>query len=59
MKKIMIKLDDKQGKQIIARQIAKEVKLLKQSDPDRELKEEIEKASLLDLKKYLEGKESF
>ncbi|GEM_PF-2501976 len=55
----MIKLDDKQGKQIIARQIAKEVKLLKQSDPDRELKEEIEKASLLDLKKYLEGKESF
>ena len=50
-------LDNKQfeetEKQIIARQIAKEVGLLKQYDPDKELKEEFEKASLYDLQKHL------
>jgi len=53
----MKKLDDEQfeetEKQIIARQIAKEVGLLKQYDPDKELKEEFEKASLYDLQKHL------
>ena len=59
----MKKLDDEQfeetEKQIIARQIAKEVALLKQYDPDKELKKEFEIASLHDLQKYLEEGESF
>ncbi len=53
----MKKIDDKQvveiEKQIIASQIVKEVELLKQYDPDKELKEEFEKASLYDLQKHL------
>jgi hypothetical protein len=35
-------------------QIAKEVALLKQFDPDKELKEEFEIISLHDLQKYLD-----
>jgi hypothetical protein len=53
----MMKPDNEQfeetEKQIIARQIAKEVRLLRQYDPDIELKEEFEKASLYDLQKHL------
>jgi hypothetical protein len=53
----MKKMDDKQvveiEKQIITSQIAKEVELLKQYDPDKELKEEFENASLYDLQKHL------
>jgi hypothetical protein len=53
----MKKIDDKRvveiEKQIIASQIAKEVELLKQYDPDKELKKEFEIASLHDLQKHL------
>jgi hypothetical protein len=38
----------------LAIQIAKEVELLKEFDPDKELKEEFEIASLYDLQKYLD-----
>ncbi len=34
--------------------MAEEVELLKQFDPDKELKEEFEIASLIDLQKYLD-----
>jgi hypothetical protein len=40
-------------KQIIDKQIAMETELLKQFDPDKELKKEFETASLHDLQKYL------
>jgi hypothetical protein len=38
----------------INEQLASEVKLLKESDPDKQLKEEFEIASLHDLQKYLD-----
>ena len=55
MKKIILKLwNELHNKdQRIARQMLKEVELLKLSDPDKELKEEFETASLHDLNKYL------
>jgi hypothetical protein len=50
-------LDNKQfeetEKHIMTSQIAKEVELLKQYDPDKELKEEFEMASLYDLQRHL------
>jgi hypothetical protein len=41
-------------KQITATQIAMEAELLKQFDPDKELKQEFEIVSLYDLQKYLD-----
>jgi len=41
-------------KQIIADQVARECKLLKEFDPDKKLKEEFKTASLHDLQKYLD-----
>jgi hypothetical protein len=46
--------DIETDKAVMAEQLAKEAELLKQSDPDRELKEIFEAASLQDLQKYLE-----
>ncbi|HEY8782641.1 MAG TPA: hypothetical protein VIM16_13535 [Mucilaginibacter sp.] len=43
-----------QAKKALEEQIVREVELLKQFDPDRELKEEFELASLHDLQKYLD-----
>jgi len=43
-----------QAKKALEEQIVKEVQLLKQFDPDKELKEEFELASLHDLQKYLD-----
>jgi hypothetical protein len=55
----MTKLDDKfledTEKKTGAVQIAIEMELLKQFDPDKELKEEFEIASLNDLQKYLDA----
>ena len=42
-----------QKRKALEEQIAHEVALLKEFDPDKELKEEFEKASLKDLKKHL------
>jgi metal-responsive CopG/Arc/MetJ family transcriptional regulator len=42
-----------QEKRLLEEQIVKEVQLLNQFDPDNELKEEFESASLSDLQKYL------
>jgi hypothetical protein len=58
MKRVLHKLNDKlpekTGKQLKNAQIKTEVKLLKQFDPDKGLKNEFETASLLDLQKYLD-----
>jgi hypothetical protein len=58
MKRVLHKLNDKlpekTSKQLKSAQIKTEVKLLKQSDPDKGLKKEFESASLLDLQKYLD-----
>jgi metal-responsive CopG/Arc/MetJ family transcriptional regulator len=43
-----------QAKKALEEQIIKEVQLLNQFDPDRELKQEFESASLHDLQKYLD-----
>jgi metal-responsive CopG/Arc/MetJ family transcriptional regulator len=43
-----------QEKKALEEQIVKEVQLLNQFDPDSELKEEFESASLSDLQKYLD-----
>ena len=43
-----------QMKKTLEEQIVKEVQLLKQLDPDRELKEETESASMRDLQTYLD-----
>lgn len=43
-----------QKRKSLEEQIIREVKLLKESDPDSELKEEFESASLHDLQKYLD-----
>ncbi len=41
-----------QKKKAIEEQLAREVKLLKENDPDKELKEEFQAASLYDLQKH-------
>ena len=43
-----------QAKKALEEKITKEVALLKQADPDTELKQEMELASLKDLKKHLD-----
>jgi metal-responsive CopG/Arc/MetJ family transcriptional regulator len=43
-----------QAKKALEEQIVREVQLLKQFDPDRELKEEFESVSIHDLQKYLD-----
>ncbi|MDB5089531.1 MAG: hypothetical protein JWR09_3525 [Mucilaginibacter sp.] len=43
-----------QKRKALEEQIAREVELLKQFDPDKELKEEFQSASLHDLQKYLD-----
>lgn len=42
-----------QKKKALEAQIVREVELLKQADPDKELKKDFESASLHDLQKYL------
>jgi metal-responsive CopG/Arc/MetJ family transcriptional regulator len=44
-----------QAKKALEEQIVREVQLLKDFDPDRELKDEFELASLHDLQKHLEA----
>jgi metal-responsive CopG/Arc/MetJ family transcriptional regulator len=43
-----------QKKRAMEEQLAKEVEMLKEHDPDKELKEEFQIASLYDLQKYLD-----
>jgi metal-responsive CopG/Arc/MetJ family transcriptional regulator len=43
-----------QKRKALEEQIAREVELLKQFDPDKDLKEEFQSASLHDLQKYLD-----
>ncbi|HEY5328177.1 MAG TPA: hypothetical protein VIJ27_14335 [Mucilaginibacter sp.] len=43
-----------QKRKALEEQIAREVELLKHFDPDKELKDEFESASLHDLQKYLD-----
>ena len=43
-----------QTKRALEEQIVREVQLLNEFDPDKELKEEFETASLYDLQKYLD-----
>jgi hypothetical protein len=49
----LLKSDEEKRKNL-EEQIANEVALLKEFDPDKELKEEFEIASLYDLQKYLD-----
>ena len=65
MKRILLKSKDKlfeetektvkgkEKKKLLEEQIMREAELIKQFDPDRELKEEFQIASLYDLQKYL------
>ncbi len=57
MKRKALISDDKlfeEKRKAIEEQIRKEVMLLKEFDPDEELKKEFEYASLVDLQKYLD-----
>jgi|GEM_PF-1805144 metal-responsive CopG/Arc/MetJ family transcriptional regulator len=53
IKKAIEQYNQWQKRKALEEQIAKEVTLLKKFDPDKELKQEFETASLQDLQKYL------
>ncbi|MES2428739.1 MAG: hypothetical protein V4560_17280 [Bacteroidota bacterium] len=53
IKKAIEQYNEWQKRKALEEQIAKEVTLLKKFDPDKELKQEFESASLKDLQKYL------
>jgi len=53
IKKAIEQYNEWQKRKALEEQIAKEVTLLKKFDPDKELKQEFETASLQDLQKYL------
>ncbi len=44
-----------QKKRALEEQMVREVELLKESDPDKELKESFQTTSLIDLQKYLDA----
>lgn len=54
IKKAIEQYNEWQKRKALEEQIAKEVALLKKFDPDKQLKQEFENASLQDLQKYLD-----